>query len=228
MVSPVWCKASWGSSPTLMHSLSPACHTAGLPLGHLLGHLFPLRSAFIQHVLQYSFHENWALSSLFIAGCFKLCLPQFIIDCSSMSLKLSVAPGTFATETQMQCIPCYGSFHNLGHGGDALLFFSFPGDRRWILWVCRTMLPGWLEAQTTTLMIFLSTWFIFSEMPPDHPGRIHPFLFFSPVTSYIFSCWDHLWIQVYRAQECKDALYNGVQHHSQEPLGRNNLYQWGE
>lgn len=113
------------------HAFSKSCLShSWSPFGSSAGTLVSSPKCLIQHVLQYSFHENWALSSLFIAGCFKLCLPQFIIDCSSMSLKLSVAPGTFATETQMQCIPCYGSFHNLGHGGDALLFFSFPGDRR--------------------------------------------------------------------------------------------------
>lgn len=57
-------------------------------------------------------------------------------------------------------------------------------------WVHGTMLPGWLGAQTTTL-IFLSICFI-SEMPPDHPGRIHHFLFFSSDTLHILVLHIHL------------------------------------
>lgn len=60
---------------------------------------------------------------LFISRCFKLCLPHLVIDRRIMSLKLTVAPGTFATETQMQyAYLAMTVFIVLGMAEDALLF----------------------------------------------------------------------------------------------------------
>lgn len=61
-------------SPTLSCSQNLACAQLTFPLYHLLGHLFPIPSAFIQHAAVHTFHENWSLPSLFISNCFKLCL----------------------------------------------------------------------------------------------------------------------------------------------------------
>lgn len=72
---------------------SPAAQLAS-PLHHLLGHFFPIPSAFLQHVSEYSFHENWAFPSLFISSCFKLCLSTLTLSqtpglCLRMSPKVS-------------------------------------------------------------------------------------------------------------------------------------------
>lgn len=94
--------------PSQVLRVLPAAQLAS-PLHHLLGHFFPIPSVFLQHVAEYSFHENWAFPSLFISSCFKLCLSTLTLSqtpglCLRMSPKVRVSPGEGMFVTEKCCM----------------------------------------------------------------------------------------------------------------------------
>lgn len=98
-------------SPTLSCSQNLACAQLTFPLHHLLGHLFPIPSAFIQHAAVSMKTGLYPACSFLIAlNCVTHTLSQIPGLCLGMSLKLTVAPGkgVFVTE---KCFMLYSIQH---------------------------------------------------------------------------------------------------------------------